>query len=236
MAPCALVQLIFHGGEEAFAVANADGYLFVGDLYFAFADVFYFADGDDIAPVCSYEFFGRELLGDGLQGHERQDRLAWQVYFYIIIEAFHIQDLLEVDLYHLVVGFDEDIAFLQLLAGQVVDVLFCFVDGFEETVVFNGFEEVVDGVDVKAVHGVFTKSGGKDYRGILFIDDPGEFDAVDIGHLDIEEQDIHGCSVHHFLGFEGVGKDAFEVEEIDLGNVFLQDLECQGFVVDGYSG
>jgi hypothetical protein len=38
------------------------------------------------------------------------------------------------------------------------------------------------------------------------------------------------------LCFEGVGENTFEVEEIDLGDVFFQDFERQGLIVNGYTG
>src|SRR6185437_9420482 len=226
------IQLILHGGEKALAVANADGYFLVADLDLAFADVFDLADGHDIAAVRTDEFPRGKLLRDGLERHQREDRLTGEVYFYIVVEAFDIEDLLEVHFYHLVVGLDKDVSFLQLLAGQVIDIFLRLVYRFQETVVLDGLQQVVDGVDIESVHGIFAECGGKDYGGILLIDDTREFDAIDIRHLDIEKKNIDGRGVHLFLRFEGVGKDAFQIEEIDLGDVFLQDLQSQRLVID----
>ena len=106
------IELVLHGGEKALAVTNANGYLFIGDLDLAFADVLDLADGDDIAAMRAYEFPRRQFLGNGLQRHERENGLAREVDLYIVVETFDVEDLFQVDLYHLIIGLDKDVAFL----------------------------------------------------------------------------------------------------------------------------
>ena len=60
-APVSLIELVFHGGKEAFAIADADGDILVAYLDLAFADMLDLADGDDIGAVGPYELPGGKL-------------------------------------------------------------------------------------------------------------------------------------------------------------------------------
>lgn len=65
-AAAALAELVFHGGEKALAIANADGYFLICDLDLALADVLDLTDRDDVRTVCPDELAGGKFLCDRL--------------------------------------------------------------------------------------------------------------------------------------------------------------------------
>ena len=107
-----LTQLIFHGGKETVTIADADRDLFICNFDLALADMLDLADGNDIGTMRPDELPRRQFLRDGLQRHQRQNGFSGQVDLDVIVEPFDIKDFLEIDLDHLVIGFDEDIPFL----------------------------------------------------------------------------------------------------------------------------
>jgi hypothetical protein len=120
-------------------------------------------------------------------------------------------------------------------AGVGFDFFFGFLDGFGDAGFVEGFQYVVDGVDVEGLHGVLVECGGEDnVRDFeLALDEPFEdAEAVEAGHLDIEEEQVGGMLLDEVDGFEAV----FALgEEIDFGEGFEEEGEFLAsglFVVD----
>ncbi len=82
-----------------------------------------------------------------------------------------------------------------------------FVDGLEDAGAVEGFEEVVDGVEFEGSHRVLIVGGGKDdvRQGDLFSDEALEDgEAIEAGHLDVEEDDIGLVGADKLDGFDAI--------------------------------
>ena len=92
-------------------------------------------------------------------------------------------------------------------AGVGFDFLFGFLDGFGDAGFVEGLEDVIHGVDVEGLHGVLVEGGGEDdVRDLeLALDELFEdAEAVEAGHLDVEEEEIGGVLLDEIDGFEAV--------------------------------
>jgi len=161
-------------------------------------------------------------------------------------------EVVGVDQKHALLGLDEDFGgrlggglgrgelsdeFFEALggAGVSIDFFFGFLDGFGDAGLVEGFQNVVYGVDVEGLHGVLVEGGGEDnVRDFeLALDQLFEdAEAVEAGHLDIEEEEVGGMLFDEIDGFEAV----FALgEKIDFGEGFEEEgqLFASGlFVVD----
>ena len=103
------------------------------------------------------------------------------------------------------------------------DFFFGFLDGFGDASFVEGFEDVVHGVDVESLHGVLVEGGGEDdVRDFeLALDELFEdAEAVEAGHLHVEEEQIGGMLFNEIDGFEAIFALGLE---IDLGEGFQEE-------------
>lgn len=133
-------------------------------------------------------------------------------------------EIIGVDEKHALLGADEDLGGLQVGrlgsgklgdelfealggAGLGFDFFFGFLDGFGDAGLVEGFQDVIDGVDVEGLHGVVVEGGGEDdVRHFEFALDEflEDAEAVEAGHLDIEEDEVGGVFLDEIDGFEAV--------------------------------
>ena len=177
---------------------------------------------DDGGAVDSDETGGVE---GGFQG---ADRLLLQVGFAGAVEGDVI--VLGFDVVELVEG--DDVDFRAVLDDDAVGAVgggalgcdfggelafaqagFRALEGAVEAVGAEGFEEIVDGVGVEGAHGVLVEGGDEDDGG-AGVDEFEDFEAVELGHLDVEEEEVGGVLGDGLYGFEAVG--AFG-GELDVG-------------------
>ncbi len=126
-------------------------------------------------------------------------------------------------------------------AGVGLDFFLGFLDGFGDAGFVEGFEDVVHGVDVEGLHGVLIESGGEnDVRDFEFALDElfEDAEAVEAGHLHVEEEQVGGMLFDEIDGFEAVFALGLEM---DFGEGFEEEgqLFTSGlFVVndDGVDG
>ena len=78
-----------------------------------------------------------------------------------------------------------------------------FAEGFVEALFGEGFEQVVDGVGLEGADGVFIEGGGEDDGGRVF-DELEHFEAIDLWHLDIEEDEVGVVLLDRLEPFETV--------------------------------
>ena len=102
--------------------------------------------------------------------------------------------------------------------------------GFGEFLVADGFEQIVECVDFEALHGVIVVGGGE-YDACGWRHDACEFKAVELWHVDVEEDEVD-LAVDHLLdcflsGREGAGVDEIRSSE----NVAVYELGCERFIV-----
>jgi hypothetical protein len=102
-------------------------------------------------------------------------------------------------------------------AGFGLDFAFYLLDGFKEAFFVEGLEDVVDSVDVEGLDRVVVESGGEDDVGNFeltlgkFLEDA---EAVEAGHLDVQEDEVRGVLFDEVDGVEAV----FALcEEVDFG-------------------
>ena len=107
------------------------------------------------------------------------------------------------------------------------------VGRLEEVGVGNGLEQVVEGIDLVAVEGVLLEGSGKDDAGAR-IDHPREFEPVEFGHLDVEEEEVDLLFGQFLHGLNSTGVFPCQFEEGSLGYIALKQSEGQGFIV--YNG
>jgi len=104
--------------------------------------------------------------------------------------------------------------------------------GFE-TVSSERLQKIIHGMDFEGLDGVPVEGGDEDYAQIV-ADQFENFEAIELGHLDIEKEQI---------GFQfGDGLDRFEAvgalsDKFDLGmraEEFAEDLASELFVVNNH--
>ena len=124
-------------------------------------------------------------------------------------------------------------------AGVGFDFFFDFLDGFDEARLVEGLQDVIDGVHIERLHGVVVEGGGEDdVRDFEFALDEflEDAEAVEAGHLDVEEDEIGVVLFNEVDGVEAV----FSLgEEMDFGEGFEEEGELLAgglFVVDDDGG
>jgi len=161
-------------------------------------------------------------------------------------------EVVGVDQEHALLGLDEDFGgrsggglggselgdeFFEALggAGLGFDFLFGFLNSLGDAGFVEGLEHVIDGVDVEGLHGVLIVGRGEnDVRDFeLALDQLFEdAEAVEAGHLDIEEEEIGGMLFDEIDGFKTVFALGLEM---DFGEGFQEEgqLFASGlFIVD----
>jgi hypothetical protein len=167
-------------------------------------------------------------------------------------------EVLGVDEEHALLGADEDFGGLrggglgsrelrdELLeafggAGVGFDFAFGFLNGLGDAGFVEGLQDIVDSVDVEGLDGIVVEGGGED--------DVGDFEfaldeflehaeAIEAGHLDVEEDEVGGVFFDEGDGFEAVFALA---DEGDFGEGLEEEGEflAGGFFVvddDGVDG
>ena len=101
----------------------------------------------------------------------------------------------------------------------------------------EGLEQVVHGMGVEGAHGVLVVGGGEDHGGrtrARRIHQLQHLEAVEFGHLDIEEEQVGGKIGHGFDGFEAVGAFGGDFDFRMRGEQFAEEAAGQFLVVHDY--
>jgi hypothetical protein len=112
-------------------------------------------------------------------------------------------------------------------AGLRFDFAFHLLDGSGDAGFVEGLQDVVDGVHIEGLHGVMIERGGEDnVRNFEFALDQflEDAEAVQAGHLDIEEHQVGGVLFDEIDSFEPVFA---ECKHINFGKGFKK--KCQLF-------
>lgn len=111
------------------------------------------------------------------------------------------------------------------------------IDGLLEAGEFEGFEEVIGGVDLEGLEGEFVVGGGEDDGGLEGIGEVAEdFEAGHAGHLDIEEDEVGLVGGDGIEGFLSVGGFGEELGVGDLGEELADPFAGEGFVIGDKGG
>ena len=92
------------------------------------------------------------------------------------------------------------------------------VEGTLETFGAEGLEQVVHGVGVEGAHRVLVVGGDEDdYRGLRGLDQFEHFEAIELRHLNVEEEQVRGGFGDGLDGFESVGAFGHDLEFQECG-------------------
>ena len=106
----------------------------------------------------------------------------------------------------------------------------CLFHRLEEAGDRKWFDEIVKYRPFKALYGIVAVGGCDDNQGAV-----GqafqEVEAGELGHLDIEEEQVDGVSLELLKGLYGIvcGGDRLNVEVMQIVD---DDIDCKGFIVD----
>lgn len=232
-----LVTLFVDEVLEGLLVAVADGDVDVAEDDAVAVDFLDFVFLDDEGAVDADETAGGQQLLHVLHVHQREDGLlaGGGENFHIVLETLDVEDVVEVDLQQFILALDKDaggflLATATFLVHQFVP-LQCLVAGLEEVGIADGLGEVVERVDAVAIDGILAEGGGEDdARGLG--QHLAELQSVEVGHLDVKENEVDGVVGKSFEGVHGVVILALEFHEGDFIDVAGQQFHGQGFVVD----
>jgi hypothetical protein len=203
-----------------------------GDGDSAIADILDAAQGDDVGAVRADEFAGGEEADQAFHGHTDDERLfVIHVDLEVVVGGFDEQDVGGVNTDHAIVGLDQQgLPLVGALAEG--EELGGFPRRLLESFQREGFEEVVDGVEVEALHGIFAVGGGEDHQrtgvqGLV------ELETALGGHADIEEEQVDGGGLQVMEGFGRTEEGLFEPDTFGAFAEVFNDPECGRFIVYG---
>jgi len=121
-----------------------------------------------------------------------------------------------------------------------------FLDGLLDAALLKGLEEVVDRVDFKGADSVLVEGGGEDDLGHGCVVVPvvtlavEEFfqdrEAVQAGHLDVEEDDVGAGGADDFDRLDAVGGFGDDFDFACAAEQVVQFAAGEGFIVDDDGG
>ena len=106
------------------------------------------------------------------------------------------------------------------------------VGGTAEFVEAEGLQQIVHGIHLEALHGVFRVGGGEHHEGWCG-ERLHEVHPVEVGHVDVAEDGVDVLIVQYLLGLKGALAFSAETEKGYLLDVGSELLQSQWLVVDG---
>jgi len=153
----------------------------------------------------------------------------------VIIHRFDPEDVGQFDSHVLVAHFYGDGAMEPCPGGWALhrfNGIQGLVGGFEEPLEAVGFEEVVDGVEVKSLDGILAVSGGENDIGRMTLG-LGQLDTRNFGHLNVEEEQVRGIFADEGHCFQRVAGGSFQNKKGDPSDKFPDHLQGERFIIDG---
>jgi Ca-activated chloride channel family protein len=161
----------------------------------------------------------------------------------IIVLGFHIIQLVEGDHVHLCAVFDDhplrtvgvrarggdfrgELAFAEPGAGAFE----CPV----KAVHGERLQEIIDRVRVEGAHSVLVE-GGREDDGGTGLDQLQDFETIELGHLDVEKEQVGGVLRDGFDGFEAVGAFGGDLDIGVIPDEFAEKCAGELFVVNDHS-
>lgn len=153
--------------------------------------------------------------------------LGGEMYFHVVLHAFDVEDVAEGEAYQFASGADEEVVFVvgRCRGGVLLfDAVERFLGGAQEFGVADGFEQVVDGIDLESFHGVLFEGGSEDNLHAV-ANQAGESQPVEFRHLDVEEYEVDVLFVQAFQGFDGIGVSGLQVQERGASDVGFDQFQ-----------
>ena len=157
----------------------------------------------------------------------------------VVFHTLDIQNVVEPDLLHFVVGPHEQVTGGRNRLGRGrsgtgrsgLEPAAGLAGRPEELGVADRLEQVVQRIGAEPFERVLFEGGRENYARPL-AERAGQFKAVHLRHLDVEEKQVCRVLLPHGKRFDGARTDAFEREKRRLPHVIAQQLRCQRLVVD----
>ena len=151
------------------AVAVADGQEgIVIENYAVLVDLLYLLQIDDVRTMYAHKLDGWQTLLYALHAEQHDDgTLALNVDFKIFAHALHITYVVHVNLHHLVLCLEEDGVVKEVLHRYPtlkLKLSFQFQRGMVKLIHAEGLEQIVDGIEPKAVNGMLRVGCGEDHE------------------------------------------------------------------------
>ncbi len=231
--------------HQCISITGTDRHLLASDGDRERFDLLNLIDRDDVALMYSDKLIGWQLLLEVLEAVESRNTLGTSVKRYVLVLPLNVEQVIEIDLIETVVGLDEHEGTLSGLLRSLYDRWLmscrsCFealelgdglLNGSGEAREGDRLEQVVDGRDFVALKRVFRVGGSED-DGRNIAQCASQFDAVEIGHVDIEQQDVYLLLIDNREGLGRVLCGAKEIEIWEFGDVALQELAGKELVID----
>ena len=214
-------------------------------------------EADDKGTMNAHELLSGQHLFDGLHREmgDQWTALTVEVEHHIVLHATDVDDVADGNLTIFAIDLEENgtspypskggeglrttLYVLYTLPGRHSSPLgrsgevplLRLVDCSKELIISNGLQEEIEGTYLVTLEGIFLKGGGEDdtrFRGYHV----GELHTVEIGHLDIKEEQIGLLFLYGIDGFDGVGEGCQMRQIRRLGNKRLQEFHGQRLVID----
>lgn len=165
------------------------------------------AEIDDIRKVHPKEQVGRQLLHDTLKRHPHEHFLVDGHNIQVVSFALDVQDIFDPDFNLFVPVFHKNKLAQQaiLLKAVQLNLFLNLINGLVKPVELDGFEQIVDRLEVIAVDGIFGISRSEnDVRfGLQFFD---KLKSGDARHVNVEKNEIDKIVFQKSQGFVRIGK------------------------------
>ncbi len=113
-------------------------------------------------------------------------------------------------------------------------ILLRFIHSHEELIVADGLQQEVEGTHLVALEGILFEGGGEDDLCLLG-QHVSQLHPVEVGHLDIQEEQVGLLLLDGIDGFYRVGKRAQQLQFGCLGYERLQQFHRQRLVIDDHT-
>ena len=159
--------------------------------------------------------------------------VALQVYLHIVFQTFYEQDVVQTYLKQLVLALhiDEAVAVVDYLTLLLGEDLLRLVYHTDEVFVADGLQKIVESAYLVAVDGILAESCGKhNLRGLRY--QCGKLQTAQVGHLDVEKQQVYLLLLDVFDGGNGTVVGAHQIDNGRALGIAGQQLRCQGLIVN----
>ena len=152
----------------------------------------------------------------------------------ILCHSLHETDVTDQDAHHLVFCLQEQGIFL--VKGRETGGVEQFklplhlVGSPQDVAHAEGLEEVVDGIHLVALHGIFLIGSGEDHKGRMG-QRAHEVKSVEVGHIDVDEDGIHLFPVQYTHRLNGTLATVHQLEERHFLQVCRQLAQCQRLII-----
>ena len=109
-----------------------------------------------------------------------------------------------------------------------------FTGSCQELIVVDRLEQVIQSIDFETVQCILIESRGKDDTGVLG-KHPGQFQAVEVGHLYVQKQQVDVPEVNIVQCHDGTVVFAAEFQERCFADIAFHQFQCQRLIIYDYA-